>query len=155
MASWPRRAALTCALLLAVLAVPAAVPHSAAASRVERAVLAEINQYRAANGVAPVRYSRGLARSARRHSAHILRADRPHHDRHVSARGRYRLLGENIAWEYGNRRNAARVVQMWAGSASHRQVMLNPRFRLGGVGRVYGRLGRRAATIWTFRVGRK
>ena len=155
MASWPRLTALACALLLAVLAVPTAVPTSAAASGAERAVLAEVNRYRAAHGVSPVRYSRTLSRSAGRHSTHILRVNRPHHDHHISVRGRYRLLGENIAWLRGKRRSAARVVRMWAGSASHRGVMLNPRFSRGGVGRKYGRLGRRAATVWTLHLGRK
>ena len=152
MASCLRRAALACALILLVPAVPAA---TAAPSGAERAVLAQVNQYRAAHGATPVRLSRSLSSSARRHSKRILRVNRPHHRRRISARGRWRLLGENIAWLRGNRRSAARVVRMWAGSASHRQVMLNPRFRLGGVGRVYGRLGRRAATVWTLHLGRK
>ena len=152
MASSLRRAALACALILLVPALPAA---TAAPSRAERAVLAQVNQYRAAHGVAPVRLSRNLSSSARSHSKRILRVDRPHHRRHISARGRWRLLGENIAWLPGRRRAASRVVRMWAGSSAHRRVMLNPRFRLGGVGRVYGRLGRRGATVWTLHLGRK
>lgn len=151
MASWiriPATAAACCALL-------AATASPAVASDTERRVLAEINSFRAAHGVAPVRTSFSLARSAGRYGEHILRTNRPHHHRYVWANRRFRLAGENIAWEQGGRRDPAHVVQLWAASASHRRVMLDPRFRWGGVGREYGSLGSRRATVWVMHLGRK
>lgn len=151
MACWTRipTAAAACCALLAATASPAV------ASDTERRVLAEVNSFRAAHGVDPVRTSFSLARSAGRYGEHILRTNRPHHHRYVWASRRFRLAGENIAWEHGNQRDAARVVQLWASSAAHRRVMLDRRFRWGGVGREYGRLGRPAATVWVLHLGRK
>ncbi|MEX2195439.1 MAG: CAP domain-containing protein [Thermoleophilaceae bacterium] len=148
MASCLRPALMACALLLAA-------PAFAGASETERRVLAEINDLRAANGVEAVRRSRSLARSAGRYATHILRVDRAHHHSQVWASSRFRLTGENIAWESGSRRDAERVVTLWAESASHRKVLLDPRFTWGGVGREYGRLGSRRATVWVVHLGRR
>ncbi len=148
MASCARPALLACALLLLV-------PALAGASRTEQRVLAEINDFRAANGVPPVRQSRSLGRSAGRFATHILRVDRVHHHRKIWASSRFRTAGETLASESGNRRDARRVVQLWASSEAHRHVLLNPRFTWGGVGRRYGRLGRARTTVWVLQVGRR
>lgn len=148
MALWPR-AALVAGLLCLTFAA------GASASTTERRMLAEINDYRAAHGVRPVRASRSLARSSGRFSRHILRSDRVHHHRRASTSRRFRFSGENIAWQRGKRRGTGSVVRMWANSPAHRRVMLNPRFAWGGVGREYGRLGSRRATVWVLHLGRR
>ena len=147
MASRLRTAIIACALLLLT-------PAFAEASKTERRVLNEINDYRAAHGVRPVRSSRSLGSSAGRFARHILRTG-PHHHRHIGTSRRFRLAGENIAWQPGRRRAAGRVVRMWANSPAHRRVLLNPRFTWGGVGREYGRLRGRRTTTWVLHLGRK
>jgi uncharacterized protein YkwD len=46
---------------------------------------------------------------------------------------RVRRVGENIAWATGC--SAQKIVNMWMGSAPHRQVMLSGSFRRIGVGK--------------------
>lgn len=147
MASPLRAALLACALILLLSPAPAS------ASTTERRVLAEVNALRAAHGVAPLRYSRSLNRSAGRQAVHILRVNRFRHDRRFQASRRFDLRGEDLAWQPGKRRRAGTVVRMWRASDSHRRVLLDPRFRWGGIGREYGRLGSRRATVWVIHLG--
>lgn len=154
MASCARAAVLACALLLLAPAL-ALGGASAGASVTERRALAEINDFRVANGVPPVRPSRSLARSAGRFATHILRVDRLHHHSEVWTTSRFRTAGENLAAQPGNRRDAGRALKRWASSPAHRHILLNPRYTWGGVGREYGRLGRKRATVWVLQLGRR
>lgn len=131
----------------------AAVPTTTIASRSERRVLAEVNDYRVAHGVPELRRSRSLARSAGRYALHLLRTDEMHHHDRVWASSRFALAGENLAWQPGRRARASTVVRRWADSPPHREVLLHPRLRYGGVGREYGMLGSRRATVWVLHVG--
>lgn len=134
----PTAATLGCAL--ALMLAPAS-PASARPAGLDRAVLAAVNAQRAAQGLRPLRLSGALDRAARSHSramAHsgvlthspdlLTRVPRPR------ARAAW-ALGETIAWLPARTRHlAARVVSAWMHSPAHRAVLLDPSFRLIGVG---------------------
>jgi uncharacterized protein YkwD len=138
-------------LLAAVFALAAASatapPASAAAHASPDAVLRVLNAARARHGAPSLRADRRLARAARAHSrdmvanryfAHLSRSgERP--SRRIAhtgwMRGRRRWhVGENLAW--GTRRSGrpAAIVAAWLRSPAHRRIMLDPVYRVVGVG---------------------
>lgn len=124
----------------------------------ERAIVRVINQERAAHGLRALRTSRTLSRSAERHSEDQLRHDVLDHSssdgtsfaKRVARVGRFRVAGETIAFApRGPRSRARAVVSMWMRSPGHRAELLAPGFRLLGVGRVRGVLGRSRGVVVT------
>ena len=124
----------------------------------ERAIVHAINLERVARDRPPLRPAGGLSRGARRHSIDQLRNDRLAHDssdgtpfaRRVARVGRFRVAGEVIAFApRGSASRARAVVRMWMRSPVHRDQVLNPSFRVVGVGRVRGGLHRRRGTVVT------
>jgi uncharacterized protein YkwD len=98
-----------------------------------------INDVRAERGLAPVRASHVLSRSARLRGNAIARC------RHFShtpcgqrfatvfqqagyAQGRY-TVGENLAWGTGTYASPEQTVRRWLASPGHRAVLLSPRWR--------------------------
>ena len=66
------------------------------------------------------------------------------------------LAGEVLA--FGGRKTGTvrATMRSWLGSATHRAVLLHPRFNLAGVGTVKGRFrGVRHATIWVAHIGNR
>jgi uncharacterized protein YkwD len=51
------------------------------------------------------------------------------------------LIGENLAWGVGRLSRARSIVRMWLASPGHRANLLDPGFRLVGVGAVRGNFG--------------
>jgi uncharacterized protein YkwD len=51
----------------------------------------------------------------------------------MKARTRW-TVGENLAWGAGNRAAPRAIVSAWTQSAGHRRNILQPRFRLIGIG---------------------
>ena len=112
-------------------------------------VVQELNRVRAARGLRPLRPSRALVASARRHSAQM--GARGFFD-HNSADGtpfwrrierfygdsgfRSWEVGENIFWQSPSTSAASSVVRSWMGSSSHRANMLSRSWREVGVGAV-------------------
>jgi len=139
------------ALLAAVAAFPAA-PGAAASTYdgEELEVLRLINEYRQQNGLEPLLLSDTLAVAAERHSEDMARYGFFAHDTYASsyypagsepwdrmaAEGydynTYR--GENIAVGYDT---AAEAFEAWRDSPSHNAAMLDGRYRVVGIGRVY------------------
>ena len=135
-------------LLTATLAASAllASPASAAPTG-QTAVVRELNAARAHHGLAPLRDDARLTRAATRHSREMV----AHHDfahesrdgsrfsrrieamRYMPRRGRW-WVGENLAWGRGPDAAPEAVVQAWLRSATHRRVLLSPRYRRVGVG---------------------
>jgi len=127
-------------LLAALLVVCVAAPSSAGASvrhdRTEAKIIRALNKVRASHGLPRLRVSRGLARAADAHSRAMRRTNTLGHGdflRRVRRYVRTRTVGENVAWMAGCR--AQSIVDMWMGSAPHREVMLSRSFRQIGVGR--------------------
>ena len=114
------------------------------------AVLCLVNDTRAARGLAPVRVSRLLNRSAEAHSRDMVARQ---FFSHVSPGGmdaRQRILragyvpkqggplGETIAWGTEGYDTPAQLVRTLMSSTGHRRVLLDRRYRDVGVGFVLG-----------------
>jgi uncharacterized protein YkwD len=143
----------TIAIAVAVLAL-ALLPTGASASAGSR-LLAGVNQARISHGVAPLRASSSLMRSASGYSRYMLARNYfGHLSRIRVAWRRWSWVGENLAMYPGWGTHVGSVVRSWLNSPPHRAVMLNPRFRAGGVGYAHGRMGGRRTTTVTLHVGR-
>jgi uncharacterized protein YkwD len=140
--------------VVSALVVLALAP-GAQAGQHERELRALVNGERAGHGVAGLRHSPALARSAQRFARLVLRRGVLAHGARIAAPRRFRLLGENLALVGGSAPQPGRAVQLWLGSPGHRGVMLNPHMRRIGVGRASGSFGGRPATVWVLQVGRR
>ena len=126
-------------------AVPASVDSVALApASVQTNLAAYINNYRRANGLAPVLLTSRMQPAAQGHAAYMARINRLTHtgangsnagQRLLASGVRWSIWGENIAVGYSSS-NA--VFNAWRNSAGHRANMLNPRFTHIGIGVAYG-----------------
>lgn len=126
---------------------PASAPAPAAAQRYAAGVLAATNAQRVARDLAPLRRDGCLTRLARAQAARMARDRELSHTTpfgRVLDRCRLTLAGENVAYHPGGSRA---VVRAWMGSDGHRANILQPRFRLLGVGAV-----RRHGVWWVAQV---
>jgi hypothetical protein len=105
----------------------------------ETSVAMQINQVRAANGLAPLLISPNLTRAAAWKSADS--SNFPPNFDHIDSLGRGAFTramdcgyptgaGENIAWGY----SAGNVVNGWMGSDGHRRNLLNASAKVMGIG---------------------
>jgi uncharacterized protein YkwD len=103
----------------------------------ESAIVRTMNAVRAANGLAPLRPGTALTRAARAHSADMARRNYFEHGAFVQRLRRFGVrmpyVGENLAYGIGGL-SAQEVVQMWMGSAGHRENLLDRGFQRVGVG---------------------
>jgi uncharacterized protein YkwD len=132
-----------------------ALAPAAHAGQHERELRALVNGERAGRGVAGLRHSPALTRSAQRFARSLLRRGVLAHGARISAPRRFRLLGENLALVGGRGPQPHRAVRLWRRSPGHRAVMLDSRMRSVGIGRASGLFGGRPATVWVLRVGRR
>jgi uncharacterized protein YkwD len=147
----PLRPLLACAVVAGVIApvpVADARPHSAAQ------MVRVLNAVRAHHGVLRLSPSRSLSRSSRRYARWMLARDYFGHLARIRA-GRFRRLGETLAIHGGWRPQVRGTVARWMRSRPHAQILLSRSYRLIGVGRARGRLGRWRATTWVAHVGRR
>jgi uncharacterized protein YkwD len=106
-----------------------------------------LNEKRAAHGLRALKFDRRLTRTARRHSRDMVAETYFAHDslsgQRFSGRiaatgwmhGRERwMVGENLAWGAGLRATPHAIMKAWMQSAAHRRNILQPRFRVLGVG---------------------
>ena len=150
------RRAVRLAVALALLVSTGVLAASAlATSRSEktlptlnRQVFAAVNRFRVVHGLAPLRESGGLDRSARQHSLEMGRLGYFAHDspdgitfwkriRHFypSARHSYWAVGENLLWATPSV-SADRAMQMWIASPEHLRNLMTPQWRQLGVSAV-------------------
>jgi uncharacterized protein YkwD len=136
-------------LLLAAGSLAAASPATAAPcthGQASAKTLCLINRVRADHGLSRLRLDRRLRRVAREHSrdmvvhryfSHESRSGLSSADRIARAgwmRGRARwVVGENLAWR-GAPAFPRAIVRAWLGSPSHRRILLEPAFRVAGIG---------------------
>ena len=107
-----------------------------------------INQHRIEKKLAPLKWSLRLARSARAHSMNMARRIVPvgHHgfktrlDRLIK-KGRYRMVGENVAYNFGYAKPASQAFQQWLNSPGHRANLEQARYRLTGISVVRSQRG--------------
>jgi uncharacterized protein YkwD len=146
-----QRVASAIAVALLLLALLPAAAEASPGSR----MLAGINQARRAHGLAPLRPSGNLTRSARAYSRYMLARNYFGHLSRIHASwSRWSWVGENLAMYPGWGVRVGSIIRGWLHSPPHRAVMLSPRFRAGGIGYAHGRMGGQRATTVTLHVGR-
>jgi uncharacterized protein YkwD len=138
-------------LVVAPTSAGLAVPRSPAASlsHFESSLLADINAFRAAHGLARLHLSSQLTSAAREHSQQMAQDGYFSHESvdgsAFSARLQsfYRVLpthswavGENLLWSSGAL-NGARALKLWLASPPHRRTLLDPLWREIGVSAVH------------------
>jgi uncharacterized protein YkwD len=147
-----RRAMLVIAGLTLGCVLPAATPAQAGSAkqdRVERAVVKEVNELRARNGLRKLRRHRGLARAADAKAREVAvtqvlshaSSDGTSMDQRVRRYVRARTVGETLGYVPVRSRQARRIVDAWMASPTHRAALLSSAFRRVGVGRRKGRFG--------------
>ena len=137
---------------LVCLALPTA-PAQAKKSN-SRALIAKINQVRAAHGLKQLRINKSLSRSSTRYSRRMMRSGFFGHQGRIQASRRFRRLGEVLEWRRGHRAGVRATVRDWLNSPGHRAVILSPSFRYIGAGLTRGNFRGRRAGIWVAQVGR-
>ncbi|MEM3464940.1 MAG: CAP domain-containing protein [Candidatus Jordarchaeales archaeon] len=111
-------------------------------------LLSLINEYRQQNGLQPLRVSSALATAAQLHSedmalhnyfSHTSLDGRTVRDRVMQAGYTYNtVIGENIACGVAA---AQYVFEAWKNSHTHNSIMLDPRFKVIGIGAAYNATG--------------
>lgn len=109
-----------------------------------RAAFDMINKKRAENGASALTWSDELARVASVHSQNMAELNFFSHrgldNKLVSDRaddqkiGRWRAIGENIAYNRGYSDPATLTVQLWLDSPTHRRNMLDPTWKESAIG---------------------
>ena len=136
------------------LAIAALGAPSTAVASPEQRMLDAIDRTRQAHGLAPLRDSGTLSRSAESYSSHMLRSGFFGHRARISVPGNWSHVGENLAMTLGGGPSVGTVLRGWLRSPAHRRVLLGPVYRAAGVGCVQGRFRGRRATAWTLHVGK-
>ena len=129
----------------------------------ELAIVRAVNAQRAAHGLPRLRVGRRLSRVAERHSVDQLRrnvlghtsSDGTSFATRIARAGSFRVKGEIIAFAPRRRSRAQAVIRLWMASPSHRAQLLDPGFRVIGVGRVRGALGRSRGAVVTADLARR
>jgi uncharacterized protein YkwD len=143
---------------LAAIAVVLLLPQAGSAGRnssvkrvtsLDSALLVQVNAFRVARGLAPLRVSPFLAAAARVHSTQMARLGYFSHNSangsafstriatYYPARGYHSwTVGENLLWASPDV-GAARALKLWLASPPHRANLLNPRWREVGFASVH------------------
>jgi uncharacterized protein YkwD len=140
-----RGAALSAALLAALVVAPGSLGSGFAVTRAESHLAGLINGFRTAHGLRPLRVDAKLAFAARAHSRDMLRRGYFGHGAFPLRLHRFGVrtdpIGENIAWGVGARGEAREVLHLWIGSPGHRANLLGPHFHRIGLGMPVGPFG--------------
>ncbi len=140
-----------CSLTGAAAAPAVAASPCSAATSARATTLCLINTQRSAHGVRLLALDGRLNHAALRHSREMVAKRYFAHDSSSGAgfssriartgwmngRGRWNV-GENLAWGIGTQATPRSIVSAWLHSAEHRQNMLDPHFRVIGIGIVGG-----------------
>ena len=147
-------AAVAVTVMAVLVAAPTAMSGSSAnverRPALEAAVIHELNEVRAAQGLEPLRSSPSLRSAARGHSRSMLDDGFFSHDsadgtafserirRYYTDRGwRTWSVGEALLATQGIDIDAAGIVKAWLQSPPHREIILSPTFRDAGIGALY------------------
>jgi uncharacterized protein YkwD len=165
------RRAIVAAILLSLIAVPAATARHSTAGQTSRnalaaGVLVRLNEIRTSHGLVPLRPSAPLAAAAAAHSAEMLTKGYFAHDsfdgspfwRRLSsyvhgAPNGYWSVGENLLWSSPDV-DATKALDLWMASPEHRRNILAARWREIGVAAIHadaapGTYGGRTVTVIT------
>ena len=130
----------------------ALVPASAAAKSPGKRMVKAANEWRSAHGLAPLRSSKRLRRSAKGRARRMIRHDFFAHPSRLYV-PRFDRVGEVLELHGGRRARVRRTLRKWAASPGHRAVLLSSSFRRIGAGRASGWYQGQRVTIWIIRVG--
>ena len=142
------------ALIAVSVAVGVALPAAPATASPEVVMFNKINKIRKAHGLALMRPSYSLFNSARRYAHRMIRSDYFGHLASIPVAGRFRMVGETLAWHSGWRLSPRATVGQWMASPPHRALLLSSSFTQLGVGSARGNYGGRRATMWVAHVAR-
>jgi len=126
------------------LPAPVAPPMPLDEAGVEQFVIDQLNQRRAARGLAPLRLAPELTQAARKHSKDMAENGFTDHagsdgsdagQRIAEAGYDWTARGEVIGWGYGG--DAAKMVNWWMNCPIHRPIVLSGSFEEVGVGYVH------------------
>jgi uncharacterized protein YkwD len=169
------RRAVVAAILLALIAVPAASARHGTAGQTSRnalatGVLVRLNAIRTSHGLVTLRPSASLAAAAAAHSGEMLTEGYFAHDSfdgspfwkrltgyvHSAPNG-YWSVGENLLWSSPDI-DATKALGLWMASPEHRRNILTARWREIGVAAIHadaapGTYGDRAVTVITIDFG--
>src|SRR5688500_13086136 len=118
----------------AALLCPAAAFGADAGVSAEAQAIASLNQLRESRGLARLRASNSLAHSANAYAPYMLARGFFCHRPRTRVAGRFRTVGETLAWHSGWQAGPRRTVRHWMASPPHRSVLLSPAFRHVGMG---------------------
>jgi len=123
--------------------------HSGALRSLESGVLVDINAFRRAHGLTPLRLNPGLNVAAQEHSQQMAADGYFAHNSadgsafwkriertYPSATSQLWSVGENLVWSSPSL-DAKRALQLWLASPEHRANLMNPRWREIGVSAVH------------------
>jgi uncharacterized protein YkwD len=138
----------TLAILLVVAAGVPATAQAASPARLRASLLTRLNHVRIAHHLPVLRLVARLNRCAARHTRYLAQIGMLTHDSRdgTSAATRIRraygarVIGETLA--YGD--STGWIVSAWLHSAAHRAILLDPTYRVVGLGAVQDASG----TIW-------
>jgi uncharacterized protein YkwD len=125
-------------------------------ARTRALTLCLLNEERAAEGLAPLRYEARLELASQRHSEDMVRRRFFAHDTPDGVDPQARILatgyaannaytGENLAWGERAESSPVEIVDAWMRSPGHRENILRPDFTEVGVGVVLGDGPKRSA----------
>lgn len=140
-------------MLLAQAPPAPAQPHGK--ERLQRIAHKKMNVLRSQTRVRGLHKSSTLTRSASSYARYMLRRGYFGHLSTIRASRRYQSLGEVILMHRGGHGRPRVTVRHWAGSPGHRNVMLDPKYGLVGVGKASGWFQGHRVTIWVAHVGRR
>jgi uncharacterized protein YkwD len=124
-------------VIVGVALVPATASAARGLTRTERQTIALVNEARAAEGLRPLRHDGRLRRAAVAHTRDMLRRGYFAHGETVERLSRYvseGVIGESLAWGSGTLASPEETVRRWLESPPHRAILLDPEFRLIGIG---------------------
>jgi uncharacterized protein YkwD len=137
--------------LAALLAAVALAPPVASAGAREQAMLQSINAARTAQGLVPVKPYRPLARTSKRYATYMVRHHRWAHAANPARGTGVRYVGEILGESSSG--DAPSLVQAWLGSAAHRPIVLDARYRYVGIGLRHGVMDGVPVWVWVVRLG--
>jgi uncharacterized protein YkwD len=114
------------------------------ATVIERRAFEKTNEARVANGLVPLAWDADLCRLAREHSESMARQGYFSHESlqglqlkdraRASGVGRFRVIGENIAYNKGYQDSGGFAVERWMMSPGHRANILYVGFQASAIG---------------------
>src|SRR5438045_6523536 len=127
-----------------------ALPVKASAAKLANAAACLVNQERTRRHLRPLRLNGKLGRAAKRHARDMVARNYFSHDTQGGGDFAARIhkagflgftLGEDLACGSGTLGTARAIVAAWMGSAEHRRNILDPHYRVMGMGAALGMPG--------------